>query len=93
MRAIYIYKENFGRMGDLMSLFVADDREADFVIRAGTFVYLGEVLGKHSDISANMNEETTKKISIDPVVVDFVAEYGPIGIDLWGRYKDDERFG
>lgn len=93
MRAVYIYKESFRRMGDLSSVFVADDREADPAIAAGKVVYLGEVLGKHSNIFATMNSTTTKKVTTDSEVVGFVNHHGPFGTDLWGSYKDELRFG
>lgn len=71
---VFKYSENFARMGSLVGVFIAelDDVEcAD-----GQEVYLGEVLGKHSEVSASINSETVKLVSSDPAIVALVREHG-----------------
>ena len=48
MKRLYRFEEDFGRMGDLRGLFVADD--ADVAAAIGKRAYFGEVLGKYSAV-------------------------------------------
>lgn len=48
MKGIYRFWQNWGRMGELHAIFVAD--AADVANAIGKRLYFGEVLGKHSDI-------------------------------------------
>lgn len=58
---------DFGRMGDIDGLFAAEQSEIDAAI--GKRVYLGEVLGKHSEVYFDLQEEmlTTLEVSSEAV--------------------------
>ncbi len=86
---IYKYSEDFGRMGDLEGVFVADD-DTITELRKVKEIYLGEVLGKHSEVYATVDDSTLKEISDDPVIVAFFKRHfcGSIGVNLVGRYGD-----
>lgn len=74
--AVYRYMEDFGRMGTLEGIFVAEKRDVQAAM--GKTVALGEVLGKHSEIDAEISEDTVTLITDDPGVVGVVEEYGLI---------------
>jgi hypothetical protein len=67
---LYRYHEDFGRMGYLSGTFVADDADVEKAL--GQSVYLGEVLGKHSDISATIVDETLTVLTDDQ---DFIKKF------------------
>jgi hypothetical protein len=67
-RGIYKYSENFRRMGGLSGIFTAD--ADDVALAMGEDAYLGEVLGKHSEVTASITPETVKLVSDNP---EFVA--------------------
>lgn len=54
MKKLYSFKFDCGRMGDVTGLFVADEKDTKKSI--GQEVYLGEVLGKHSEIRGPLAE-------------------------------------
>lgn len=91
---IYRYREGFGRMGGLEGVFVADE-ETIAKLREVKEVFLGEVLGKHSEIYASIDEDTLKEISDDPTIVAFFQTHfgGGIGVDLISRYEELEADG
>lgn len=89
MKKIYKYQESFRRMGELTSVFVSDEATIAKLMKAKE-VPLGEVLGKHSDITAYVNDETLVEISDDPAVISFLEKHfsGVIGVDLVYYYQD-----
>lgn len=58
---------DFGRMGEIDGLFAAEQSEIDAAF--GKRVYLGEALGKHSEVYFDLQEEmlTALDISSDAV--------------------------
>ena len=57
------FMQDFGRMGDIECLFITTpDRLAK---TEGRTIYLGEVLGKHSNINVEMDDDNTRIISDD----------------------------
>jgi len=48
MLGIYTYYKDFGRLGELEGLFIADHE--DLIKLEGKMIYFGEVLGKHSEV-------------------------------------------
>lgn len=69
MKGIYRFEQSCGRMGDLYGIFVADIGETDKI--NGKTVYFGEVLGKHSEIEADIVVGGNMKlVSFDPSEVD-----------------------
>lgn len=74
MIGLYKYSEYFGRMGALEGLFFASaDEIAQY---RNTEIHFGEVLGKHSDIVGEMNDETLQLITDDPDVVALLRPFG-----------------
>lgn len=52
MNKIYEFHWDCGRMGDIQGMFIADDADVERLI--GQQIYFGEVLGKHSEISGEL---------------------------------------
>ena len=74
IKGVYKYRESFGRMGDLEGVFVATRSEVADAM--GKETYLGEVLGKHSEVSASVNGDTVKLLTEAVEAVDLVEKYG-----------------
>lgn len=55
MEKLYHFYVDYGRMGEIEGLFIADEDEVKRSI--GKQVYLGEVLGKHSEVYFDLEEE------------------------------------
>ena len=72
MRKIYRYSEYFG-YGELSGLFTAE--EGDVAEAMGGTVYLGEALGKHSDVDVVISEVYLTVLSEDH---DFVNKFEEI---------------
>lgn len=90
-KKVYKYEEYFGRMGSLDGVFVASDKDIADLKRIKR-IYLGEVLGKHSEVSATASDETIKLITDDQNVVKFFIQHlgGSTGTDLVGYMRDQE---
>jgi hypothetical protein len=94
--SLYLYQEDFGRDGWLDGLFVADDNEVASAMGRGA--YFGDVLGKHSDIVARVDDVTIERINASP---EFVAEferifedgigYNPVNV-VRTQFEDDEEY-
>lgn len=72
MKAIYQMNADCGRMGVISSIFVAEEEDIEELYENS--VYLGEVLGKHSDIVLQLTEDDIRKVSDDPSVVSLFEE-------------------
>ena len=59
---LYKFSESFGRMGTLEGLFVEDEKNIDEAM--GKRIYLGEVLGKHSEIEIELSFRNLKKVDL-----------------------------
>lgn len=59
-----------GRSGEINGLFIAEKAAIDAAI--GKYVYLGEVLGKHSEVYGNINEEDITIVSEDQTIVELL---------------------
>lgn len=90
MLKVYKYSQYFGRMGGLSGVFVADDTDVDKV--RGKRVYLGEVLGKHSEVSATVDDKTLTAVSEDPAIIAFFGEHldGGVGTNPVAAYLDSD---
>jgi len=55
MKAIYEFEWDCGRMGTVQGIFIAEKSMVEQKI--GKEVYFGEILGKHSEIFGQLNEE------------------------------------
>ena len=62
MRKLYKFYLDYGRQGELEGLFIADERDVIDIIDQE--VFFGEVLGKHSDVSAVMDEDMFTVIDV-----------------------------
>jgi len=74
---VYKWEWDCGRMGDLEGLFVATEEAVAAAI--GKNAYFGEVLGKHSEVEGDLEENEFTLLSEDPAVIAFVKEHGPFG--------------
>lgn len=73
---LYRFHVDFGRMGDLRGLFAVDGR-GDKILHAmckiGLLVQFGEVLGKHSDVDNQMDEDDLAEVEATPEEVEIVC--------------------
>lgn len=69
-----------GRSGDLEGLFVATEKEVEDAI--GSYIYFGEVLGKHSEVYGTLEEGDIRKLDISPEAVAEVSKH--LGTDWSG---------
>lgn len=68
--ALWKFYKYFGRNGSLSGLFVETDANVKEAI--GQRVYLGEVLGKHSNVETVLAEDDFKRLTDDPA---FIAKF------------------
>jgi hypothetical protein len=61
MKGIYRFKCDCGRMGELSGIFVADSADVEKLI--GSNAYFGEVLGKHSEIEGEIEENEIELVT------------------------------
>ena len=62
--SIYEFSLQCGRQGELEGYFIATDKNVlDFITKEPE-VHFGEVLGKHSDISAHIKESTSQSYQV-----------------------------
>lgn len=73
-KAIYQFHEDFGRMGEISGTFIEDKELVETVLGHQHEVYLGEVLGKHSDISVELNEHNVTMLSDNPEHIKLLRE-------------------
>lgn len=92
-KKIYKFSQYFGRMGELSGVFVAD--AADVARVMGKDVYLGEVLGKHSDVTVTVSTENLREISDSPVIVAFFEKElgGGVGTNPIENWLDPDENG
>ena len=69
---VYKVEIDCGRNGDLSGIFLAKASEVESII--GEEIYLGEVLGKHSDIVWYIEQKDVRLVSDDPNVVDVISK-------------------
>lgn len=70
VKALWRFYWDCGRQGSVEGLFVATDAEVDEA--KGQHVYLGEVLGKHSDVHGTLDDGDLQRLTDDP---DFIAKF------------------
>lgn len=83
MKKVFLFNWDCGRMGVVDGCFIAEDEEVKKAI--GRQVYLGEVLGKHSEVYGRLDEEDLKVVTSDPLVIkelikggDNICGYNPL---------------
>ena len=93
-RAIYKFSRFFGRAGDLSGVFVATPEEVAAIV--GREVRFGEVLGKHSEVSAVMQTSDFTFVSDDETFValfdkhDLATGTNPVGVAAYNAEEDAE---
>ena len=80
MKKLYSFELDWGRMGSLEGLFIAEEKDVKDII--GKNVQFGEVLGKHSDVYDIMTEDMFAEIELPENVVKMLEE--KIGSTLSG---------
>ncbi len=73
MKKLYKYEQSFGRMGHLSGVFLLDKETFDKGM--GHEVYMGEILGKHSEVVALINKNTLKELTDDQDFIDKCIKY------------------
>lgn len=82
MKKLYRFYEDCGRMGSLSGVFVRE--EQDVATLLGKEIWLGEVLGKHSDISVTIDKDSIKELTDDQSFIEKFEEFRcASGIDLF----------
>lgn len=92
MTQLNLYKMfvDYGRSGEIEGLFAAS--EEDITGSYGRDVYLGEVLGKHSDVCFELEESMITKLDVSPDIVQtIVAAVGDVTLSGYNplEYIDD----
>lgn len=73
MEAIWKFHWDCGRMGNISSVFIATKEDIQKAI--GKTVYLGEVLGKHSDVYGELEKEHITFVTDDKEFVKLFIKY------------------
>ena len=76
MKALYKMTFDYGRMGELEGVFVAEKEDVEYLTSHKVMIYFGEVLGKHSEVCGWLEESEVKFITDDENVIRIVEEYG-----------------
>lgn len=63
MKKIYRFYVDMHRMGEIESVFIADEKKVNALI--GKEIEFGEILGKHSDIILELKKEHLKIVTDD----------------------------
>lgn len=75
------YEEDFGRFGLLSGLFTCDEDTYRRLVACRS-IYLGEALGKHSEVEATINSHTVRVVATsktDPGVINWFLSWAPKG--------------
>ncbi len=81
-RFLWSFNCDCGRSGELEGLFVATEEEIKNTI--GQYAYFGEVLGKHSEVCGDIEEDEISKIDLDSETVERVSKI--LG-DTWSGFN------
>lgn len=71
MRNLYKFFWDYGRQGEVMGLFIADETSVSALL--GKKVYFGEILGKHSEVSGTITAEDIAVIPLTEQALDELA--------------------
>lgn len=77
-KAVYRFSKYFRRSGTLSGVFISTKEQVRRLIDTNITVYFGEVLGKHSDIFSEINQEDILLISDDPEIVSMLEKHPDI---------------
>jgi hypothetical protein len=73
-KGIYRLNVDFGRMGELSGIFIANKEHVKVLIENNIEVYWGEVLGKHSEVYGLLNESDITLVSDNPEAIKIIEE-------------------
>jgi hypothetical protein len=76
---LVVFYWDCGRMGDVSGLFVCTQEQLDSAINK--YVYLGEVLGKHSEICGILKPKNIKIISADKEKIQWLID--AVGCEMY----------
>lgn len=75
MEALYKFNVSFRRSGYLSGIFIAKKEDVDNLIKYRTSVWFGEVLGKHSEIVLDMEDDMFTMLTDEQEVLNIVKKY------------------
>ena len=75
-KKIYKLEWDFGRMGSLEGVFVADSDDIKKLLENETEIYFGEVLGKHSEVFGVIKSKHLTEVTDDEKFIDLFEKYG-----------------
>lgn len=96
MKALFKMNFDYGRMGSLEGLFIAEKEYIDFLVEKELEVSFGEVLGKYSDVCGRVAPEEVTMVTTDENVLQVIEQYklengyNPLGYPLYPYPKDGE---
>ena len=76
MKGIYRFSWDVPRGGEICGIFTAESSDIEGIIDKE--IYLGEVLGKHSDVSGVVEKDEIELITEDPFLV---SEFDRLGME------------
>ena len=92
MRKLYKFERYFRRQGTLRGFFIEDEKLVEKVI--GERIYFGEVLGKHSEIIIDLDDEDISIVTDDQDFIDkfekLIGCSGHNPISRWQDMEDEE---
>ena len=74
MKGVYRLNIDFGRMGEVEGIFVAESEAVKNII--GKYIYFGEILGKHSEVKGTPEEDEIELITEDQTAVEVIEKHG-----------------
>ena len=92
MKKLYRMNCDYGRMGSLYGMFVAEESDVEKLI--GKTLYFGEVLGKHSDIYGELEASDITVVSdnqeVINILVQAIGSESISGYNPFDYYEEDE---
>ena len=95
MKKLYKFYWDCGRLGDVESIFIAEEDDVKSAI--GKEVYFGEILGKHSEVYGDLEKEDFEELKVSnetieelaEVIGDTISGYNPLKyLDLYAEEDD-----
>ena len=77
MKVLAKFYWNCGRSGDIDGIFIADKETVEDAY--GKHIYLGEVLGTHSEVYGDIDQGDIKIVSEDQIVIEILLNIFPDG--------------
>jgi hypothetical protein len=89
---LYLFEESYGCCGEIYSAFLANEEEVNSIY--GLELYLGEILGKHSEVTVTLNEEQFTKLDLKSETIEDLSKALEgkrtlTGVDIIGRALDE----